>query len=86
MTKEKAIEVLEQEKDYTSLIESYGNGDTEWAIAYDMAIKSLKAWDKLLTEIKETANKIRSIRNDNLCFFTEQDVLEIIDKYRRDRK
>lgn len=38
--------------------------------------------DKISTEIKETANKIRNIRNDNLCFFTEQDVLEIIDKYR----
>ena len=38
--------------------------------------------DKINTEIKETANKIRNIRNDNLCFFTEQDVLEIIEKYR----
>lgn len=38
--------------------------------------------DKIKAEIKETADKIRNIRNDNLCFFTEQDVLQIIDKYR----
>ena len=38
--------------------------------------------DKIRDEIKETANKIRNIRSDNLCFFTEQDILEIIDKYR----
>jgi len=37
--------------------------------------------DKIRDEIKETANKIRNIRSDNLCFFTEQDILEIIDKY-----
>ena len=38
--------------------------------------------DKIRDEIKETANKIKNIRNDNLCFFTEQDILEIIDKCR----
>ena len=39
--------------------------------------------NKINAEIKETANKIRNIRDDNLCFFTEQDVLEIIEKYRK---
>ena len=40
--------------------------------------------DKITTEIKETSNKIRNSRNDNQCFFTEQDILEIIDKYKKD--
>lgn len=41
--------------------------------------------DKIRDEIKETANKIKNIRSDNLCFFTEQDILEIIDKYRKEK-
>lgn len=43
------------------------------------------ALDKIRDEIKEIANKIKNIRSDNLCFFTEQDILEIIDKYRKEK-
>ena len=42
MTIEKAIKILEEEKEESCLLESYGDGDTEWAKAYNMAIYALK--------------------------------------------
>lgn len=42
MTIDEAIKILEEEKDYTSLIEAYENGDIEWAKAYNMAIEALR--------------------------------------------
>ena len=50
--------------------------------SFEQLKEKASALDKIRDKIKETANKIRNIRSDNLCFFTEQDVLKIIDKYR----
>ena len=53
--------------------------------SFEYLKEKVNTLDKIRDEIKETANKIRNIRSDNLCFFTEQDILEIIDKYRKEK-
>lgn len=36
--------------------------------------------DSFANNVKTWANNIRSVRNDNKCFFTEEDILNLIDK------
>jgi hypothetical protein len=42
--------------------------------------------DKLRSEIIERDKNIKSVRSDSCCFFTAEEVLEIIDKYKTDIK
>jgi hypothetical protein len=38
--------------------------------------------DKIRAEIIERDKNIKSVRSDSCCFFTAEEVLEIIDKYK----
>lgn len=55
---------------------------------YDLGFKDgkkrAKAFilDKIRAEIIERDKNIKSVRSDSCCFFTAEEVLEIIDKYK----
>ena len=52
MTTQEAIEILEKTKGAVVM-------DKEFETAYNMAIKSLKAWEKVKEEIRETYDEFR---------------------------
>lgn len=65
MTIDEAIKILEEEKDYTSLIEVYGNGDTEWSKAYNMAIEALKLEKSYYDEMVEVKSIAKGDKNES---------------------
>ena len=53
--------------------------------ALDMAIKALEqqpVLDKIRAEFIERDKNVKAIRSDGCCFFTAEEVLQILDKYR----
>ena len=42
----------------------------------------VKVLDKIREEINEKDRNIKAVRSDNCCFFTTEEVLKIIDKYK----
>ena len=60
--------------------------DKEWL---EIAIKALEQepiLDKIRAEIIKRDRNVKAIRSDGRCFFTVEEVLEIIDKYRAERE
>ena len=47
--------------------------------------EQISALDKIRAEIIERDRTVKAVRSDNCCFFTAEEVLEIIDKYMAER-
>lgn len=81
MTREEAKEIIEALKYSLDISLKSIPEINEIDNAISIAIKSLEAWEKVKAKIEDMANKIRNIRSDTQCFFTEQCIIGIIDKY-----
>ena len=79
-----AIKALKQESiDYKTQYENYLK-KSEVVISQLRADRDRlqDAFDKIRAEIIEKDKNIKAVRSDNCCFFTAEEVLEIIDKYK----
>lgn len=77
MTREEAI------KTWLPIISMGINSMPELKEAFDMAVKALEqesVIDKIRAEIIERDRNVKAVRNDSCCFFTAEEVLEIVDK------
>lgn len=57
-------------------------GHNGWIPLYFKEVEKELALDKVRAEIIERDKNIKAIRSDGCCFFTTEEVLDILDKYR----
>ena len=55
-------------------------------IEFDSSEKINYVLDEIKIDIIKTANNIKSTRSDGNCFFTDNDILKIIDKHKKHRE
>lgn len=89
MTREEAIDFLKSEKEATRELATACNSDKidyfkKHEEAYDMAINSLEAWEKVKDEIKNYDNFIICANGQTGIHIDK--VLEIIDKYSEEKR
>lgn len=77
-----AIKALEQEPTYVSELtqKAYEDGKKDGYI--QAKIEQEPIIDKIRTEIITRDKNVKAIRSDSCCFFTAEEVLKIIDKYK----
>ena len=76
-------------KAFELCLEKYGDAvpfdfDLYQAGLMDMPEEMIKVLDNIRAEIIEKDRNVKAVRSDNCCFFTVEEVLEIIDKYKEE--
>ena len=68
------------------VVKDAGSINGEWIVLHFTECEQESVLEKIRAEIIERDRKVKAIRSDGCCFFTVEEVLKIIDKYKNEKE